>query len=724
MVCHRRAGKTVAAVNELIIRALYTQKPNARYGYVAPFREQAKDIAWEYLKQFGRDFAEPKGVRESELRLKLVNGAWITLYGSDNPDALRGRYLDGVVLDEYGDCRPGVWGEVIRPTLADRHGWGVFIGTYKGKNHFYHVAEKAKNNTRWYRMILKASQSGIIRPEELEDLRLELSDEEYQQEMECDPNAAIKGTYYAAQIAELEKNGQIKEQDLYNDKEPVHVAADLGYKDSTAIWFWQDTQEGPVVIDYHEAAGKKPDYYFGMFDQKPYKYDEIWLPHDAKADTLSTQRTTLEQFQDHFRNQKVHIRKTPKLTKQQGIDALRLALKFMRFDTRKTGDGVEALRAYSRKYDSFNKIFLAAPKHDWACLPGGELINTPTGPKPVENFRSGDEVITAGKIGRVINAGRVKTSAVLNLKLSNGSTIRCTPEHKIFTQLGLVMAKDLDYNHQLLQQHEVMTWLASENGIRKAFTESFKASGTTIGPSENFTLARKGVSRLSYIACSGSTITARCQRLVQSFQSTMTGMISTLITGLDARTPIMASHLSLRTPALSLTGSDITSTPINRTITTPKTTEKRQSCIGIFTQSSTGRYLTALIYTISTTIQAITTALTYKPLTLRSIARCTEVDVFDIEVESDHAYTLTRSNVVVSNSDGADGARYMALVCRLPKGELGRQVLDARTKTGVNGDTIEKPAIIQPFQPERMTLNGLFEENERNTKRSFEKLRM
>jgi len=387
MVCHRRAGKTVAAVCELIIRALYTQKENARYGYVAPYREQAKDIAWEYLKHYGRDFAEPKGVRESELRIKLFNGAWITLYGSDNPDALRGRYLDGVVLDEYGDCRPGVWGEVIRPTLADRMGWGLFIGTYKGKNHFFRVAEGAKKNPRWYRLILKASESGILPPEELEDLKLELSDEEYEQEMECNPNASIRGTYYAEQIAEMEKKGLIAPLDLYNDNELVQVAADLGYKDSTALWFWQDTKDGPVLIDYREASGMKPDYYFELLDNLPYKYEDIWLPHDAKAETLSTSRSTLEQFQEHFKHQGVRIRKTPKLTKQQGIDALRLALKFTRIDSRKCADGIEALRAYARKFDSLNNIFLDHPHHNWASdgadaaryfalvcrLPSGEL---------------------------------------------------------------------------------------------------------------------------------------------------------------------------------------------------------------------------------------------------------------------------------------------------------------------------------------------------------------
>ena len=95
MVCHRRAGKTVSSVNELVLRALFTKKRHARYAYTAPFYRQAKDVAWSYLKDACKDFAVK--IRESALRVELPNGAWITLYGADNPDALRGIYLDGVV---------------------------------------------------------------------------------------------------------------------------------------------------------------------------------------------------------------------------------------------------------------------------------------------------------------------------------------------------------------------------------------------------------------------------------------------------------------------------------------------------------------------------------------------------------------------------------------------------------------------------------------------------
>jgi hypothetical protein len=183
MVCHRRAGKTVSSVNELVLRALLTTKKNARYAYIAPLYRQAKDVAWVYLKEAVKEFTSK--VRESGLRVELPNGAWITLYGADNPDALRGLYFDGVVLDEYGDTRPSLWGQVILPTLADRKGWALFIGTPKGKNHFYQIYKRSQEESGWFTLTLKASTSGILDPDELLEMKAQMTPEEFEQEMEC-----------------------------------------------------------------------------------------------------------------------------------------------------------------------------------------------------------------------------------------------------------------------------------------------------------------------------------------------------------------------------------------------------------------------------------------------------------------------------------------------------------------------------------------------------------
>ena len=424
MVCHRRAGKTVAAIHDLVLRALYTQKKNARYAYLGPFRSQAKEIAWTYLKDATEGIRKGPP-RESDLRVTLHNNATITLYGADNPDSLRGLYFDGIIIDEYGDCRPSLWGEIILPTLMDRQGWAVFIGTMKGKNHFYKTLERAKSDPGWHYMELKASQSGLLdeygdcKPtlwgeivlptlldrkgwavfigtmkgknhfyktleraktepswfhmelkasesglldaDDLREARAEMTEAQYRQEMECDPNAAVMGTYYSEIIANMEDEGRVGDFP-HNPNELVHVSADLGFSDSTAFWFWQLDSEGPIMIDYYEADGQKLQHYFDMLHGKEYEYADIWLPHDAKAKSFQTGRSTIEQFIQ----QGLPCKPVPKLAVQHGIDAARLILPTVRFDRERCHGGIEALRAYRRQWNEKTQQFSNAPLHDWA----------------------------------------------------------------------------------------------------------------------------------------------------------------------------------------------------------------------------------------------------------------------------------------------------------------------------------------------------------------------
>lgn len=365
MVAHRRSGKTVASVNEMVIRALYSKKHNPRYAYIAPFYSQAKNVAWTYLKDATRQFiTSARDVRESELSVTLFNGAVLRLYGADNPDALRGVYHDGVVLDEFGDCRPALWGEVILPTLADRKGWAIFIGTPKGKNHFWEIHQRSRNNPDdWFSLTLKASESGILPMVELQAIRDQTTDSEYAQEFECDFTAAVKGTYYADLIQQMELDGQITDgTPEWDPNLPVSVAADLGYKDSTALWFWQVAQDGIAIIDYEEHRAQTIEFYGDLLRDKPYKYDTVWLPHDARAKTLRTGRSTVEQFL----SADFPINIAPNLKRQQGIDAARMVLKHCFFNRTKCYSGIEALRSYRRTYNQLTKQFSKDPLHDWA----------------------------------------------------------------------------------------------------------------------------------------------------------------------------------------------------------------------------------------------------------------------------------------------------------------------------------------------------------------------
>ena len=142
MVAHRRAGKTVAAINDIIRAAITCKSPMPLFGYVAPYRSQAKSVAWDYLKYFSRPIT--KSSNEADLIIELLNGAKIRLFGADNADAMRGLGFDGLYLDEYGDFKPSVWGNVVRPALSDKQGWCVFGGTPKGKNQFWDIYETSR----------------------------------------------------------------------------------------------------------------------------------------------------------------------------------------------------------------------------------------------------------------------------------------------------------------------------------------------------------------------------------------------------------------------------------------------------------------------------------------------------------------------------------------------------------------------------------------------------
>ncbi|CAB4121972.1 Terminase-like family [uncultured Caudovirales phage] len=361
IVAHRRCGKTVACINDLIFRALTENKDDARYAYVAPYYGQAKTIAWDYLIRFSEPVRAAHN--QSELWIELINGAKIRLFGADNPDALRGLYLDGVVCDEYADMKPRIWGEVVRPLLADRKGWAVFIGTPKGHNSFYDIYEQATQRDNWYVKVLRASQTGLLPDEELADARSSMSQDQYLQEFECDFESAILGAYYGKEMRQLTDLGRVCKVD-YDPMFPVHTAWDLGYSDDTAIWWFQVVHGELRILEYHSSNGQPVAFYTGLINSKNYNYGTHWLPHDARAKTLASGgKSVIEQISDKIDLKSLKI--VPNLSIQDGIQATRLALMRAWFDIEKTMDGIECLRQYQRDYDDDKKVFRDKPRHDW-----------------------------------------------------------------------------------------------------------------------------------------------------------------------------------------------------------------------------------------------------------------------------------------------------------------------------------------------------------------------
>jgi phage terminase large subunit len=255
IVAHRRAGKTVACVHELLHGATRCEKLRPRFAYLSPFLRQSKQVAWDYLRAaIAPVRTEGATAHETELRVDLPSGAQVRLYGADNPDALRGLYLDGVVLDEYADMDPRVWSEVIRPALADRCGWAAFIGTPRGRNAFFDLWRRAQTEQGWFSLMLKASESGLIPREELDLARRDLTEDQYAQEFECSFEAAVIGAYYGALMRAAEADGRIAGVP-YDPAALVWTAWDLGIRDATAIWFAQVVGREIRIIDYYEASG-------------------------------------------------------------------------------------------------------------------------------------------------------------------------------------------------------------------------------------------------------------------------------------------------------------------------------------------------------------------------------------------------------------------------------------------------------------------------------------
>lgn len=372
LICHRRFGKTVLCINELIKRALQNtrKEPRPRYAYVAPFRNQAKDIAWDYAKHYVAELPHTV-VSESELSVVLPSGGRVRLYGADNPDALRGGYLDGVVLDEFGQMPSSLWGEVIRPQLADYEGWAVFIGTPKGKNAFYRRYRKAVQNPSWFTAVYRASETGIVSADELAELGKDMTDAEYQQELECSWDAPLKGAYYGDDMTDALKHGRIRHVPHRRGLD-VETWWDLGHSDATAIWFVQRVATEMHFIDYYENRLKDLDHYAMVLQQKAmeggYVYgDHIW-PHDGDNKTLASGGKRLS---DMMRDLHVDVRVQGRTDILAGIQQVRQLLPRCWFDELKCERGLEAMKSYRAESDETRSdgetvYFKARPRHDWS----------------------------------------------------------------------------------------------------------------------------------------------------------------------------------------------------------------------------------------------------------------------------------------------------------------------------------------------------------------------
>lgn len=175
----RRTGKSRLAAWYLIVEALQSEKGHV--WYVAPTQQQARDIMWQQLLELAHPVIT--GSHVNNMQVKLVNGSTISLKGADRPETMRGVALKFLVLDEYADIKPQVFEQILRPALADLKGKAVFIGTPKGRNHFYDLFKQGQSEVKdWQSWHFTSLDNPLLDPEEIEVAKSSMSSFSFRQE--------------------------------------------------------------------------------------------------------------------------------------------------------------------------------------------------------------------------------------------------------------------------------------------------------------------------------------------------------------------------------------------------------------------------------------------------------------------------------------------------------------------------------------------------------------
>lgn len=364
MVVHRRGGKTFVCIQDLLLRAMTFNRPGPplRYAYIAPTRDQAKDIAWGYVTEF---FGSIPGVKinQAELLVTLPNKATLRLYSGDNYERMRGLYLDGAVIDEPADIDPAAWHSVIRPCLSDYNGWATFIGTPKGRNQFWRTWEHALGDSSWFTLLLKASESNILSQKELSDIRRSIPSHIYEQEYECSFAVGRPGAIYSKQLEEARQKKRISNEVLWFKELPVYTSFDVGAPVNQKVWIWQMVGDR---INYLEALSgdqdcKTPADWSARLKAKQYAYGSHFIPHDAASEHGGL-------WQDGLAT--AGLSNVVAVPVQHFIwDGINLALDAfprVHFNLDGCSDGIEALDAYHSKEERDGATIKDVPVHDWA----------------------------------------------------------------------------------------------------------------------------------------------------------------------------------------------------------------------------------------------------------------------------------------------------------------------------------------------------------------------
>ena len=359
-VVHRRGGKDLTLLHQTIKMSM---RRVGQYWHVYPMYAQARKAIWNgfrsdsvrFMDAFPRQLVA--SLNKQTMTVELKNGSIWTLVGSDNVDSVVGSGPCGIVFSEFAICNPSSW-DFLAPILVENKGWAAFISTPRGKNHFYELFHEAPNRG-WFHALHAAKDTGVLPADIVEQAVAQGMPRELAlQEYECDWNAAPSGTVWGDLLVD------VKYDSFELPSTPIYASWDLGHTDATAVWFWAIVNGSFYFIDYYEANRKPLKHYFGMLKEKDYPVTAHYLPHDARAHTLASSSSVMEQFIEEIGIGRVRI--TPNLDKLDGIQAARWMLQQPCVFHHRTRTGVKMIQSYRYAWSEEKKVYSMEPVHDWA----------------------------------------------------------------------------------------------------------------------------------------------------------------------------------------------------------------------------------------------------------------------------------------------------------------------------------------------------------------------
>ena len=363
-VMHRRGGKDRTALAQA---AKMAHRRVGLYWHCLPTLKQARKVVWDAITQEGTNLmrqtfpeALVKRRLEDEMKLELQNGSIVQLVGADNFDSLMGANPVHVTFSEWALTDPRAY-DFVRPILRENNGSVAFIFTPRGYNHAYKTLQVAQRLPGAFVAVMSVRDTGVLSESDIAlERAMDMPEELIQQEYFCDFSAASVGAIVGRYISAAEHDGRLRAAEV-GAEERIVVSCDLGYRDAAAFWWWVIRSGGFHLVHYDEATGLDAEDWIERLERAPYRIDHLYLPHDARAKTFQTSHTVIERFSHAFECSIVPATKI-----SDRVNAARRVIPRCTFDPDACQRGLEALRAWSYKWDEERKILSQEPDHNWA----------------------------------------------------------------------------------------------------------------------------------------------------------------------------------------------------------------------------------------------------------------------------------------------------------------------------------------------------------------------